>query len=428
MDTAPRRRSRKGLYVLLVVGAVAIAALVWKHPWTGDNTLRRGPPDFAQATSVTVAHAALGDVPITLSALGTVTPLTTVTVKSQISGYLTRVAFTEGQEVRKGDFLAQVDARPYQATLEQFRGNLIRDQALLRNAQLDLNRYQNLSRLDSISRQNVDTQAAAVAQYQGAIKTDQGEIDAQQLNIDYAHIIAPADGRLGLRQVDQGNYVTAGDANGLVVLTQLKPISVIFTIPQTELTPVLLRLRDTTLAVTAYASDNTTVVGTGTVQTIDNQIDTTTGTVKLRAIFANDDETLFPNQFVNTSLLVNTLRAAILIPNEAVQRGTIGTFVYLVGPDRTVSLHKVAIGPSANGSTAVTSGLAVGDAVVLDGTSRLHAGSKVAIATTTAAQQTAEDEKAALQGAAPPPGSRRGRRRGGPPAGGGPPGGGGGGP
>lgn len=410
----PPRRSRKGLYVLLAVVLVAVVVLVWKHPWTGDNKIVRGRPPGDQATSVTVARADIGDIQVSVASLGTVTPLTTVTVKSQISGYLMAIDFTEGQEVKKGDVLAQVDDRPYLATLEQFQGNLLRDQALLKNAQLDLSRYQNLSRLDSISRQNVDTQGATVAQYQGAVKTDQGEIDAQKLNIDYARITAPSDGRVGLRQVDVGNYVTPGDTNGLVVLTQLKPISVIFTIPQTELSGVLERLRGGSLPVTAYASDNSTVVGTGSVSTIDNQIDTTTGTVKLRAMFANDDETLFPNQFVNTSLLVRTVRGALTIPNEAVQRGTPGTYVYLVGADNKVSLRKIAVGVAAAGTTQVLSGLERGDAVVLDGTSRLRAGSAVSISNLTAAQLQAQDEAAALKGNAEPPNARRrGRRHGG---------------
>jgi multidrug efflux system membrane fusion protein len=407
---SPRRRSRKALGVFLVLAAIAVGLLLWRHPWTGDNKIVRGPPDFSAAQSVTVAHAALGDMPVTLTALGTVTSLDTATIKSQISGYLTQIAFQEGQDVKKGDFLAQVDPRPYQAVLEQYQGNLLRDQALLRDAQIDLARYQNLSRLDSISRQNVDTQAAAVAQYTGAVKTDQGLIDGEKLQIEYAHITAPADGRLGLRQVDNGNYVTPGDTNGLVVLTQLKPISVIFTVPQTQLGPVLLRLRQTALPVTALASDNVTVVGTGTVQTIDNQIDTTTGTVKLRAIFPNDDETLFPNQFVNTLLLVNTVRDAIVVPNEAVQRGTPGTYVYLVGADRTVSLRKIAIGDSANGKTVVTSGLAVGDTVVIDGTSRLRAGSQVSIVTIDPKAQAAADEAAALSASGPPGSARRTHR------------------
>jgi multidrug efflux system membrane fusion protein len=392
------RRSRKRLVIVPVLAALAIGALIWRHPWSANRTSVRSRPDSNAPQSVTVARATLGDVPINLTALGTVTPLTTVTIKSQISGYLTQIAFQEGQDVKRGDFLAQVDPRPYQAVLEQYEGNLLRDQALLHDAQIDLARYQNLARLNSISRQNVDTQAAAVAQYTGAVKTDQGLIDGEKLQIEYAHITAPSDGRLGLRQVDQGNYVTPGDTNGLVVLTQLKPISVIFTIPQTELGPVLLRLRQTALPVTAFASDNTTVVGTGTVQTIDNQIDTTTGTVKLRALFANDDETLFPNQFVNTALLVNTVHNAIVVPNEAVQRGTPGTYVYLVGADNTVSLRKIGIGASANGRTEVTAGLAVGDAVVTDGTSRLRAGSAVKIVTIDPKAQAAADEAAALQG------------------------------
>jgi multidrug efflux system membrane fusion protein len=385
----PRRRWwRRAVAVLVIVAVVAALALRPHHKPAGPK-LRPGQPDPNAPQSVTVGHAATGDIPVTLTALGTVTPLTTVTVQSQISGYLTEVAFREGQEVRKGDFLAQIDPRPYQAVLEQYQGNLLRDQALLHDAELDMARYQHLSQLNSISRQNVDTQAAAVAQYQGAVKTDQGNIDAENLDIAYCHITAPSDGRLGLRQVDAGNYVTPSLTNGLVVLTQLKPISVIFTIPQTQLGPVLLRLRQAALPVTAYAADNATVVGAGVVETIDNQIDPTTGTVKLRAIFANADETLFPNQFVNAVLLVDTIHNAVVIPNEAIQRGTPGTYVYLVGADKKVSLRTITLGASAAGKTQVTAGLKPGDTLVIDGTSRLRAGSAVVIVPTAiAADQT----------------------------------------
>jgi multidrug efflux system membrane fusion protein len=406
----PQRRSRKGRLVVAGVVLVLVGVLVWRHPWTRAH--KAAPVDAAALPqSVSVARASLGDIPITLAALGTVTPLTTVTVRSQISGYLTQIGFTEGQEVKRGDFLAQVDPRPYQAVLEQYEGNLQRDQALLRNAQHDLARYQHLSKLDSISGQNVDTQAALVAQYEGTVKTDQGLIDAEKLDIEYCHIVAPSDGRVGLRQVDQGNYVTPGDTNGIVVLTQLRPISVIFTLPQTELTPVLLRLRQGALGVTAYASDNTTVVGQGSVSTIDNQIDTTTGTVKLRALFANADETLFPNQFVNTVLLVATQHNAVVIPSEAVQRGTPGTFVYLVAADDTVSLRPITTGEAADGMTAVSAGLAVGDTVVTDGTSKLRAGTKVTIVTAQAKAQAAADAAADAMAPAPKK-NRRGPGRG----------------
>jgi multidrug efflux system membrane fusion protein len=398
----PRRRRWRTAAVVLVIVAIVAALALRPHHKPGAPKLRPGQPDPNAPQSVTVAHATSGDIPVTLTALGTVTPLTTVTVQSQISGYLTQVAFREGQEVKKGDFLAQIDPRPYQAVLEQYQGNLLRDQALLHDAQLDMARYQHLSQLNSISKQNVDTQAAAVAQYEGAVKTDQGNIDAENLDIAYCHIVAPSDGRLGLRQVDAGNYVTPSLTNGLVVLTQLKPISVIFTIPQTQLGPVLLRLRQATLPVTAYASDNTTIVGTGTVETIDNQIDPTTGTVKLRAIFPNADETLFPNQFVNAVLLVDTIHNTVVIPNEAIQRGTPGTYVYLVGPDKKVSLRTITLGASAGGKTQVTAGLKIGDTLVVDGTSRLRAGSAVTIVPTAAAAAAEQTNTAINPGASAP--------------------------
>jgi multidrug efflux system membrane fusion protein len=375
---APRRRRTRRTPVLVAVAIVVAIALILVADRPRHRPAASAKPD-ATIQTVTVARAARHDIPVTLAELGTVTPITTVTIKSQISGYLTEIAFHEGQDVRRGDFLAQVDPRPYQAVLEQYEGNLLRDQAMLRDAQLNLYRYQHLVKLDSIAQQNLDAQEATVAQYEGAVKTDQGQIDAEKLDLIYAHITAPSDGRLGLRQVDNGNYVTPGDTNGIVVLTQLRPISIIFTVPQTALGPVLERMRQAPLGVTALASDDTTVLAEGTVGTIDNQIDTTTGTVKLRAIFPNTDESLFPNQFVNVSLLVDTRHDVITVPNEAVQHGTPGTYVFLVQPDHTVTLRTISAGASANGLTEVASGLAPGDTVVVEGTSRLREGSKVSV-------------------------------------------------
>jgi multidrug efflux system membrane fusion protein len=377
--TGRRRRSRLPLLVLLLLGAGIAGLLVWR-PWAtkppATSQAHAGPPPQA----VGVAIATPGDVAISLTELGTVTPLATVTVRTQIAGILTQVAFTEGQMVHRGDFLAQVDPRPYQALLDQNEGNLARDQATLANAQLDLARYQKLNSQDSIARQTVDTAAATVRQDQGIIKFDQAAIDTQKLNLTYCHITSPVDGRVGLRQVDQGNYVTTGDTNGIVVVTTLQPISVIFTLPEDSIPAVQKRTRaGASLPVAAWDRGDAAKLADGTLLTLDTQIDPTTGTVKARASFPNQDQALFPQQFVNAHLLVDTLHAPVLVPNAAVQRGSPGTFVYLVGADDTVAVRKVVAGPADSSSTAITSGLAAGDRVVVDGADRLHEGAKVTV-------------------------------------------------
>jgi multidrug efflux system membrane fusion protein len=322
-----------------------------------------------------------GDMPVTLSQLGTVTPLATVTVKTQLSGYLVQVAFKEGQMVSKGDFLAQIDPRPYQVALEQAQAQLGKDQALLKNAQLDLQRYNTLVAQNSIAKQTRDTQVSLVAQDEATVKADQAQIDAQKLNLTYCRIVSPVTGRVGLRQVDAGNYVQTSDPNGIVVVTQLQPISVIFTLPEDNLPEVMKRVRaGAVLPVTAYDRTGATELASGKLDTVDNQIDTTTGTVKLRAIFDNEELALFPNQFVNVKLLVNTLHEIDIVPNSAVQRGAPGTFVYVVKPENTVGVQKVKLGPSDGQRIAILSGLEPGERVVIDGTDRLRDGAKVTIA------------------------------------------------
>lgn len=376
-----RRRRRRMPLLLLVLLAAAIGGLVVWHPWAVTKppaSAAHGGP--AQSQAVGVATAAPGDVAIFLTELGTVTPLATVTVRTQIAGILTQVAFTEGQMVRRGDFLAQVDPRPYQALLDQNEGNLARDQAILANAQLDLARYQKLNSQDSIARQTVDTAAATVRQDQGTIRSDQAAIDTQKLNLIYCHITSPVDGRVGLRQVDQGNYVTTGDTNGIVVVTTLQPISVIFTLPEDSIPAVQKRTHaGATLPVAAWDRGDVAKLADGSLLTLDTQIDPTTGTVKARASFPNQDLALFPQQFVNAHLLVDTLHAPVLVPNAAVQRGTPGTFVYLVGADDTVSVRKVTVGPADSASTSISAGLAAGNRVVVDGADRLHEGAKVTV-------------------------------------------------
>jgi multidrug efflux system membrane fusion protein len=322
-----------------------------------------------------------GDMPVTLSQLGTVTPLAMVTVKTQLSGYLVQVGFQEGQMVKKGDFLAQIDPRPYQVALEQAQAQLAKDQALLRNAQVDLQRYNTLVSQNSIAKQTRDTQVSLVAQDEATVKVDQAQIDAQKLNLTYCRIVSPVTGRVGLRQVDAGNYVQTSDPNGIVVVTQLQPISVIFTLPEDNLPEVMKRVRaGAVLPVTAYDRTGATELAGGKLDTVDNQIDTTTGTVKLRAIFDNEQLALFPNQFVNVKLLVNTLHDADLVPNSAIQRGAPGTFVYVAKPDRTVAVQKVKLGPSDGQRIAILSGLEPGESVVTDGADRLRDGAKVTLA------------------------------------------------
>ena len=312
--------------------------------------------------------------------LGTVTPLATVAMNAQVSGRLVSVDFTEGQVVKKGDLLAQIDPRPFQFALEQAEGTLARDKATLKNAQLDLARFKTLVSQDSIAVQQLDTQEALVRQLAGTVAADQAQVDTAKLNLTYSRVVAPVDGRTGLRLVDVGNYVQASGASTsgtLVVITQFKPISVIFTIPEDNLPQVSKRMaKGAILPVTAYDRDQKRELAQGKVQVIDNQIDTTTGTVKLRALFDNNDESLFPNQFVTVDLMIDTLRQVVAAPVAAIQRGAPGTFVYVVN-DGTVSVRPVKLGQSDANFVEIKSGLAEGDVVVVDGLDRLKEGSKV---------------------------------------------------
>ncbi|MGU7842288.1 MdtA/MuxA family multidrug efflux RND transporter periplasmic adaptor subunit [Burkholderia sp. AW33-5] len=394
------RRPRRPL-VIGTLAVVVIGGLLWWHPWNrtqadapaagsaasgasaggGGHRGRGGPAAMANVPQpVSVATATQGEMPIVLSALGTVTPLANVTVKTQLSGYLQSVAFQEGQIVKKGDLLAQVDPRPYQVALENAEGTHARDSALLATARIDLKRYQTLLSQDSIASQTVDTQASLVKQYEGTVKTDQAAIDSAKLNLTYARITAPVSGRVGLRQVDPGNYVTPGDTNGIVVITQLQPMSVIFTTSEDNLPQIVKQVNaGRKLSVTAYNRNNTVPLETGSLQTLDNQIDTSTGTVKLRATFDNKEGLLFPNQFVNTRLLVDVMRDATIVPTAAVLTGSIGQFVYIVKPDNTVTVRKVKVGPVDGERTSIVSGVAIGERVVTDGSDRLREGAKITI-------------------------------------------------
>ena len=345
-----------------------------------------GPPGAGGGgpVAVSVAKVTSGDITVRIPALGTITPLATVTVKTQINGTLQKILFTEGQLVKAGDPLALIDPRPYEAALDQAQGNLRRDQALLVDARLDLKRYEDLITQDSVAEQQVDTQRSLVDQDAGTVASDEAAVKAAKVNLIYCHITSPVTGRVGLRQVDQGNYVTPGDTNGIVVVTQLQPITAIFPIPEDNVTKVMQRLHDgATLAAEAYDRTNIAKLSDGKVLTVDNQIDVTTGTVKLRAQFDNKDNMLFPNQFVNIQLLVDDLKNQVVMPNAAVHRGApngvTSTFVYLVNADSTVSVRPVTLGVVDGENVGVTAGLTPGAVVVTEGGDRLRDGATVSL-------------------------------------------------
>jgi membrane fusion protein, multidrug efflux system len=397
-DVKPDVKSRSSATKRIGVGLIVLVLLalgiyqIARFAQTSPAPSGRAAQGIVQ--SVGASTVSLHDVPVVVDALGTVTPLATVTVQTQISGYLTDVKFTEGDVVKKGDPLAQIDQRPYEILKQQYEGQLAHDQGLLAQAKVDLVRYQTLAKQNSIATQQADDQAFLVQQYEGTVKQDQALVAAQALNITYCNIISPVSGRVGLRLVDPGNYVTPSSATGIAVVTQLQPITVIFTIPEDDLPDVMPQLNGGgTLQVTAFDRANRKQLAVGKVIAVDNQIDVTTGTVKVRAQFDNSDNALFPNQFVNARLLVKTLANAVTVPTAAIQRGApgasggaLGSYVYVVNADSTVSVRQIKTGPTTvtpdNISlTEVPSGLKAGERVVTDGSDRLREGLKVNVTT-----------------------------------------------
>jgi multidrug efflux system membrane fusion protein len=386
----PRRFRVRPIYLVGAAIVILLGTIYWYNHREGAQAYG-GPgggrggrfgPGANGPLPVMARPAFEGDIDIYLNGLGTVTPLATVVVRSQISGQLVQVAFQEGQMVKAGDLLAVIDPRPYQVALEQAEGQQQQAKAQLEEAKIDLDRYVTLSQQDSIAKQQVDAQRALVTQDEGIVQTDQAAIDNARLNLAYCHIVAPVAGRVGLRQVDQGNYVTPGDANGLVVLTEVKPITVIFTLPEDNIPQVVARIHSgDPIDVDAYDRGQTVKLASGSVSTIDNEVDPTTGTFKLRAVFANDDERLFPSQFVNIRMLLDTDEDVTVIPTSAVERGDEGAYVYVVKPDNTVTARPVTLGPSEGERVEVKSGLKPGEKVVVDGADRLKEGAKVIVQT-----------------------------------------------
>jgi membrane fusion protein, multidrug efflux system len=389
---APPDRRRWLLWTLIGAAvAIAVAIIVYRSVSFVNEPQQPQRRRFQDGGNqpVGVAHIDRGDIRLSLRALGAVTPLATVTVSSQISGYLMSVAFKEGQLVKKGQLLAQIDPRPYQVALEQDEAQLARDEAALKQAQMDLARYETLSGQQSIARQTYEDQVWTVKQNQGTVDFDKAQIKAQQLNLTYCRIVAPTDGRVGLRQVDPGNYVQTGSSTGIVVLTALKPTTVEFAVPEDSVPQVMGRVSaGAQLPVTAFDRANVTQLAVGQLAAVDTQVNSTTGTVMLRANFDNADEKLFPSQFVNVVMLLDTLKDVVRVPTRAVQRGAPGSYVYLVDAHNTVAVHPIKLGEQDGDFFAVVSGLSAGDVVVTDGADRLRDGAKVSIPNPSAAPAT----------------------------------------
>ncbi|HUJ47071.1 MAG TPA: MdtA/MuxA family multidrug efflux RND transporter periplasmic adaptor subunit [Rhizomicrobium sp.] len=374
------RGTKKYFFVGLGVLATILIIIFLRDHQPTQTAGGRGGGGFGAASPVSVAKATRGDMAVTLNALGTVTPLATVTARPQVSGTIVKFDFQEGQMVKAGDVLAEIDPRPFQDALEQAKGTLDKDRAALNNAQIDLKRYQDLAAQNAISAQQVATQAALVKQDQGAVITDQGAVNSAALNVQYAKITSPVTGRVGIRQVDLGNLVQAGQTNGIVTVTQMQPMSVEFSLPEDNIDAVMDQMQSgAKLQAVAYDRNQSKQIATGTLSAVDSSIDPTTGTVKMRAQFDNSDNALFPNQFVNIRLLVNTLHDQTLVPSPAIQRGAQGAYVFVVSPDKTVHMRAVTTGATDGVKVAIVKGLAPGDTVVTDGADRLRDGDEVTI-------------------------------------------------
>lgn len=392
LDARPRKRWVQPVLIAVILLVVAVGAwLAWDWTHTSSPAVqaakaakakggRFGGGDPSKAQPVTAVAAKVGDINVVQTALGTVLAARTSTVHARVDGLLLKVAYKEGELVLPGAFLAQIDPAPFQVALEQAEGQLARDVATLNNARLDLERYRTLLAQDSIAGQQADQQAAQVKTLEGTVKMDQAQVDNAKLQLSYTHISAPIGGRLGLRQVDEGNIVHSSDANGVAVITQVNPIAVVFTIPQDTLPPVLARLRKGEKpAVDAWDRDQKEILSKGTLISTDNQIDVTTGTVKLKAEFPNPDGKLFPNQFVNVRMVVDTHHGVVIVPSAAIQRNAQGTLVWVVRDDSTVAARQVVTGPTEGASTEVTSGLKDGERVITDGIDRIREGAKVEV-------------------------------------------------
>ena len=405
VSTPPRMVSKRGRWVgsvIAIVGLALLGGLAWyltQPPKAAAPGAAAGPGGRGGAAStVGIARAKQADIPVLIEALGTVTPAANVTVRPQVSGVLTQVLFKEGQMVKQGDLLATIAPESFQMALAQAQGARIRDEAQLEAARVTLARYQTLLQQDSIARQEVDTQAALVKQLEGTVTIDRANEGNARLSLGYARIVAPVSGRVGLRPVDAGNYIGAGDATGVAVITQVAPIDVLFSIPQDRVPEVQKRVAEgAQLPVTAFDRTRTIQLDVGSFSTLDNIVDTTTGTVKAKARFANAAGTLFPNQFVNVRLLLRTITGAVVVPVTALRRGPSGDFVYVLKEDRTVALRKVTRGEASVEFVAITSGLEAGETVVTEGGDRLKDGAKV---------QTAADRPAAAASGASAPARR----------------------
>jgi len=376
-------RRRRWPWVLGLAVVVLIGSFLWKRSLPAQSPQTRGAGRDAamRAVPVTGAVAKVADLAVYRDGVGTVMPLKTVTVRTRVDGQLIKVAYREGQLVREGDLLAEIDPRPFQVQLQQAEGELAKDQAALANAKVDLKRYEALIKDDSIPRQQLDTQAAVVNQYEAALKSDQSQVDSAKLNLTYSRITAPISGIVGLRLVDVGNIVHAGDAGGLVVITQQQPITAVFTIAARYLPQVLQQLRTgNKLAVEVWDQDLNHKLAAGSLLAIDNQVDPSTDTIRIKALFPNDDYALYPSQLINARLLVDTLRGTVIVPTAALQRSPQSTYVYIVKPDQTVEIRDVDVQLTQGDDTSIRQGVSAGETVVIDGVDKLQSGTRVAMA------------------------------------------------